>query len=146
MAPISFLSEDFGYVILCIFYTVVNHMYLAIQVGKARKKYKVLYPTMYSPDNNMFNCIQRAHQNTLESMPLFLVVLLLVGIVYPKFAAACGALYVTSRFSYAWGYYTGDPKKRLNGEYGAAGLAGLVVAMIYIGIRQLGCCDAYLPF
>lgn len=146
MAPIAFLPNDFGYVILCIVYTVINTIYLAIQVGKARKKHKVLYPAMYSNDNNLFNCVQRAHQNTLEGLPLFLVALLMVGIVYPKFAAACGALYVTSRFSYAWGYYTGDPKKRLNGEYGVAGLAGLFLAMVYIAIRQIGCCDAYFPF
>jgi len=146
MAFIKFLPEDYGYVILCIVYAVINNIYLAIKVGKARKEYKVLYPAMYSDKHDIFNCIQRAHQNTLEQLPIFFVMLILVGLAYPKFAAACGAIFVTSRFSYAWGYYTGDPKKRLNGEYGYAGILGLCIGLLCLGIRQLGCCDAYLPF
>nr|CAB3263824.1 microsomal glutathione S-transferase 3-like [Phallusia mammillata] len=146
MAPMDFLPDHFGYVILCIAYAVVNHFYLAFQVGKARKKYNVPYPALYSKESNIFNCIQRAHQNTLEGHPIFFVALLLVGIVYPKFAAACGAFYITSRFFYAWGYYTGDPKKRINSQIGLLGLFALLFAMLYIGIRQIGCCDAYLPF
>lgn len=94
----------------------------------------------------MFNCIQRAHQNTLESLPVVFVSVLLCGIVYPKFAAACGALYVTSRFSFAWGYYTGDPKNRARGKYGAIGMLGLFFAMFVSAIRQIGCFDSYLPF
>ncbi|CAK8683503.1 unnamed protein product [Clavelina lepadiformis] len=145
MVAIDFLPADFGYVLLCIVYCLIMNVYLAIQVGKARKKYEVLYPTMYSDKSQMFNCIQRAHQNTLEQLPVFFITLLLVGLAYPKFAAICGAIFVTSRFSYAWGYYTGDPKKRLNGTYGMAGLLGLYVGLIYLAFRQLGCFDAYLP-
>ncbi|CAK8683502.1 unnamed protein product [Clavelina lepadiformis] len=145
MVAIDFLPADFGYVLLCIVYCLIMNVYLAIQVGKARKKYEVFYPTMYSDKSQMFNCIQRAHQNTLEQLPVVFITMLLVGFVYPKFAAICGAIFVTSRFSYAWGYYTGDPKKRLNGGYAAVGYLGLFVALVYIAIRQLGCFDAYLP-
>lgn len=146
MPILEFLPKDFGYVILVIFYAVVNNIYLAIQVGKARKKYDVKYPAMYSDKEHIFNCYQRAHQNTLEGVGFFLVALLITGMAYPKYAAICGAIHVTSRFSYAWGYYTGDPKKRLNGEYGVAGLLGLLLGMLYVGVRQCGCMDEYLPF
>ena len=143
---IEFLPKDFSYVIFCIVYTIIMNIYLSIQVGKARKQYKVDYPAMYSDKSQIFNCIQRAHQNTLEQLPLFLVTLIIVGVPFPRFSALCGAVFVTSRFSYAWGYYTGDPKKRLNGEYGFAGMLGLLGGLIYIGLRQCGCFTEYLPF
>ncbi|XP_078481422.1 glutathione S-transferase 3, mitochondrial-like [Ciona intestinalis] len=146
MAPIDFLPKEFGYVVLCIVYSIIMNIYLTLQVGNARKKYKVLYPAMYSKDSNLFNCIQRAHQNTLEQLPLIYVALTIVGLACPKYAAVCGAIYITSRFSYAWGYYTGDPKKRMNGSYGYIGQLGLFLGMLYVGFKQLGCCDAYLPF
>ena len=139
----EFLPQDFSYVVFCLVYTIIMNIYLALQVGQARKKYGVKYPAMYS-DSNLFNCIQRAHQNTLEQLPLYLVSLILVGIAFPKFAAACGAIFVTSRFSYAWGYYTGDPAKRLNGEYGVVGMLGLLLGLVYVGLRQCGCCNQYL--
>ena len=143
---IEFLPKDFSYVIFCIVYTIITNIYLAIKVGKARKQYGVKYPAMYSDSSNLFNCIQRAHQNTLEQIPLFLVTLILVGVAFPKFAAACGAIFVTSRFSYAWGYYTGDPAKRLNGEYGVVGYLGLLLGLVYVGLRQCGCFNQYLNF
>ena len=89
------------------------NIYLSHKVGKARKQYKVDYPAMYSDKSQIFNCIQRAHQNTLEQLPLFLACLIIVGLAYPKFAAACGAVFLTSRFVYASGYSTGDPKSRM---------------------------------
>ncbi|KAJ6752697.1 MICROSOMAL GLUTATHIONE S-TRANSFERASE [Salix koriyanagi] len=49
---------------------------MGFQVGKARKKYNVPYPTLSAiesenKDAKPFNCVQRGHQNSLELMPVF---------------------------------------------------------------------------
>ena len=45
---------------------------MSLKVGKARKQFKIPYPVMYAEsshkDANAFNCVQRAHQNSLENL------------------------------------------------------------------------------
>lgn len=108
-----------------------------MQVGKARKKFNIPYPTMYSPDNVQFNCIQRAHQNTLENYPQFLVLLLLGGLEWPVVSAGAGIVYLAGRIAYAQGYYTGDPKKRMRGGFGLLGLLPLLGATVHLGLRLI---------
>ncbi|GFG35760.1 hypothetical protein Cfor_03933 [Coptotermes formosanus] len=110
---------------------------LMYEVGKARKKFNIPYPTMYSPDNNLFNCIQRAHQNTLESYPQFLFLLLLGGLEWPVVSAGAGVVFLASRIVYAQGYYTGDPKKRMRGAFGHLGLFALLGATVRFAVRLI---------
>ncbi|KAJ8287431.1 hypothetical protein COCON_G00000900 [Conger conger] len=117
MELLDILPPRFGYVILTYLYSWIMLTYLGVKVGGARKKYNVKYPTMYSDKEQVFNCIQRAHQNTLEVYPQWLVFQTIAALVYPTAAAVLGAIWVTSRFSYAWGYYTGDPAKRMHGPW-----------------------------
>ena len=116
-------------------------MWKAIQVGKARKKFDVKYPIMYSGENggvNEFNCIQRAHQNTLENYPQFLFFLTMGGMSCPKTCAAAGALWIAGRIAFALGYYTGKPEKRVQGAFAYAGYFTLVGCSIFNGIKMLG--------
>ncbi|XP_014843267.1 PREDICTED: microsomal glutathione S-transferase 3-like [Poecilia mexicana] len=128
----------YGYVILTYLYSWIMLGYLAVKVGGARKKYQVKYPAMYSDKDQIFNCIQRAHQNTLEVYPQWLVFQTIAAFVYPLTASVLGAIWVTSRFFYAWGYYTGDPSKRMNGAFGYIGYLGVVLMSIYISLQLLG--------
>lgn len=132
------VGDEYHYVLATLVYTIIMNVFLAVKVGQARKKHGVEYPTMYSEKDQVFNCVQRAHQNTLEQIPIFVALLLIVGVELPKFAAACGFIFVTSRFSYAYGYYTGNPKNRLNGEYGIIGYFGLFFGIIYMTLEMGG--------
>ncbi|KAK3553927.1 hypothetical protein QTP70_015279 [Hemibagrus guttatus] len=138
MEILDLLPANFGYVILTYFYSWVMLTYLGVNVGRARKKYDVKYPTMYSTKDDMFNCIQRAHQNTLEVYPQWLVFQTIAAIVYPTAASVLGVIWVTSRFSYAWGYYTGNPAKRMNGAYGYIGLFGVIILSLSVALQLLG--------
>ncbi|XP_012939578.1 microsomal glutathione S-transferase 3 [Aplysia californica] len=139
MAAINFqLSSDFGFVILVVVTGWVFLQYLAMNVMKARKKYDVKYPALYSDKSPEFNCVQRAHQNTLEVYPQFLIFLLLGGLQMPRLSAVFGILFLIGRFMYAQGYYTFDPSKRNRGAIAYIGFFGLFFNTIYFALNLLG--------
>jgi glutathione S-transferase len=112
------LPEHYGYVLLTACGSVFVNLWMGMNVGKARKKYEVKYPIMYSSEkggDNVFNCIQRVHQNTLENYPTYLFLLLVSGMQYPLCTTAAGISYLVGRIVYAKGYYSGDPSKRFPG-------------------------------
>ena len=131
------LPYGYGYVVLTAVGSLFVNMWMAFNVGKARKQYSIKYPTMYSPDNDKFNCIQRAHQNTLESYPQFLLLLMIGGLQYPRFAAGAGVVALLGRIAYAKGYYTGDPEKRRWGTFGYIGILGLLGSCLSLAVHEL---------
>jgi len=112
---------------------------------KARKKYGVHYPDLYAVKSenehaDAFNCVQRGHQNALEMLSSFYVMLLTAGYRHPIASAVAGASYLVGRFLYARGYSTGDPKKRANGALflwpgmlGLVGMSGVFAVELLMG-------------
>ncbi|XP_018022173.1 microsomal glutathione S-transferase 3 [Hyalella azteca] len=132
------IPAEYGYCVLVAVGSQFVLMWKAVQVGKMRKKFKIYYPVMYSPDNALFNCYQRAHQNTLEVYPQFLTCLAFGGLYNPTMSAAAGAVWVAGRVAYALGYYTGDPKKRMWGAFSYAGYLPLIYFSVRQGAKMLG--------
>jgi len=110
----------------------------SVQVALARRKYGVKEPTMYEDaEPSIFNCYQRAHQNTLGELPAFLAMLLYGGLGYPLISSAAGMLWIVGRIFYSTGYYTGDPSKRTQGSFNNVGMIILWTTTICYGVKQL---------
>lgn len=132
------LSPEYGYVVEVGVASTFLLLWQGIKVGQMRKKFKVEYPTMYSPDNKLFNCYQRAHQNTLENYPQFLMLLFTGGVQYPTINAVAGLVWIAGRISYSLGYYTGEPSKRMKGGYAYFGLLTMLGTTVSFALRLLG--------
>jgi len=131
------LPNDYGYVIITGIGAGLMVMWKGFRVGKARKQYGVEYPDMYSKESKTFNCIQRAHQNTLENLAQFYFLLTTGGLSCPRLAAAAGWVWIAGRVVYALGYSTGEPKKRVNGVFGYLGLLTLLGCSVHTAIQYI---------
>ncbi|EFX85348.1 microsomal glutathione S-transferase 3-like [Daphnia pulex] len=131
------LLPHYGSVILVGIASAFLLTWQGIQVGKMRKKFKITYPTMYSNDNTLFNCYQRAHQNTLENYPQFLMLLFIGGLQYPLVTAVAGLVWIAGKVSYSLGYYTGDPAKRMRGGYSYIGLLTMLGTSLCFAFKLL---------
>jgi glutathione S-transferase len=89
----------------------------------------------FHKDADAFNCIQRAHQNTLESMWQVLIATFACGLVYPVAAACSGTVYMLGRVVYGYGYAMGNPAYRTPGgilsHLGDMPLMGMALRIAY---------------
>ncbi|EAU92743.1 hypothetical protein CC1G_01788 [Coprinopsis cinerea okayama7 len=138
----ALVPQGFGYVGASLVSTVWLLLGQSFAVSSARKKAGIDYPQAYaekaqekaSKEALIFNCAQRAHQNTLENLPAVYISTIVTGLRYPIPAAAACALWVVSRISYTRGYITGDPKKRVGLLYGlgSISLLGSLLTATYV--------------
>ncbi|KAH6916930.1 hypothetical protein BKA70DRAFT_1250951 [Coprinopsis sp. MPI-PUGE-AT-0042] len=100
-----------------------------VKRAKAGIEYPQAYATKEQEENSLdariFNCAQRAHQNTLEHLPNVFVTTIIAGLSFPKTAAVGALLWTIGRVSYTQGYVTGDPKKRVSKLYSIGSVAML---------------------
>ncbi|KAH9858363.1 membrane-associated proteins in eicosanoid and glutathione metabolism [Lenzites betulinus] len=124
------LPKEFAYPAAAVVSTFYLLFWQSMRVGGARKRAGIAYPQVYAEqaeaaakkEAQVFNCTQRAHQNTLESIPIVVSSTLIAGLQYPVAAATMCGVYVVSRIFYTIGYSTGDPVKRNAGYIAYAGI------------------------
>jgi glutathione S-transferase len=105
--------EKYGYVALVSLLSLLVYAWMSIRVGQARMKSGVHAPAM-TGDEGLERAI-RAHLNTLEWLPIFLVSLWLFALFWnPLVAAGAGVVWVLGRIAYAIGY-SASPNKRAPG-------------------------------
>ncbi|KAI0714978.1 membrane-associated proteins in eicosanoid and glutathione metabolism [Earliella scabrosa] len=125
------LSKEYVYPVAAVLSSVYVLVWQTIKVGGARRRAKIEYPQVYAEkaeaavnkDALVFNCTQRAHQNTLEVWPLITSTTLIAGLTQPVVAASLCGTWVFCRILYTIGYSTGEPKKR--NLYGSAKISTL---------------------
>ncbi|XP_061047648.1 microsomal glutathione S-transferase 2 [Eubalaena glacialis] len=122
--------------------------YFALQVGKARSKYKVTPPAVSgSPE---FERIFRAQQNCVEFYPIFMITLWMAGWYFNQ-VHQTSLVYIYVRHQYFWGYSEAAKKKVRNtqelitGFRLSLGLLALLTVLGTVGIAN-GFLDEYLDF
>lgn len=119
--------QSHAYVAIVTLLALLTYFWMGLMVGRARAKSGIAAPAM-TGDPVLERTI-RAHYNTLEWLPLFLVPLWLFAIYWSDLiAAAVGVVWIVGRIVYALGYVA-DPKKR---EVGFL-IQALAVAVLLFG-------------
>ena len=123
---------------------------LGMRVGKARKELaekakkdgdenaddRFGLPKMqaegFSELAKTFNCVQRGHQQALETYGSFLALSLVGGLAFPVTTMVSGLLSMYARGKWADGYATGDPSKRYQsaGRHVWTALGNLMMASL----------------
>ena len=146
----TILPDDFGYVFLGLFLTVLANFYLVINVATRRKKFGIKYPALYADSSHIskdckkenvdeFNCAQRAHQNTCENISTVQLLGVVNGLLFPRFAGGCLAIYGVGRIIYGHGYISGGPDGRMaGGIITHLGDFPLMIATGYSAAKMLG--------
>ena len=99
-----------AYVAIVTLLALLTYFWMGLQVGRARAKSGIAAPAM-TGDPVLERTI-RAHYNTLEWLPLFLVPLWLFAIYWSDLIAAIvGLVWIVGRVVYQLGYVA-DPAKR----------------------------------
>lgn len=116
-----------AYVAIVTLLALLTYFWMGLEVGRARGKSGIQAPAM-TGDPILERAI-RAHYNTLEWLPLFLVPMWLFAIYWSDLiAAVIGLIWIVGRILYQRGYVA-DPAKR---ELGFM-IQALAVAVLLFG-------------
>ena len=99
-----------AYVAIVTLLALLTYVWMGLMVGRARGKTGIQAPAMTG--DPLLERHIRAHYNTLEWLPIFLVPLWLFAIYWSDLVAALvGVVWIVGRVIYQMGYVA-DPKKR----------------------------------
>ncbi len=124
-------------VYIVILLALILYTVLGMLVGRARAAHGVKAPATTGPEE--FERTFRTHQNTLESLIVFVPAVWIFGMVVdPLWAAIIGLLYIGGRIRYAVGYIGAAEKRGLGMMIGflttavlvLGSLVGLILTMI----------------
>ena len=124
-------------VYIVILLALIVYTALGFLVGRARKTHGVKAPAITGPEE--FERTFRVHQNTLESLIMFVPAVWIFGMVIdPLWAAVIGLVYIVGRVLYAMGYIRAAEKRGpgmmvsflANAVLLLGGLVGLIVDMM----------------
>ena len=119
--------QSHAYVAIVSLLALLTYFWMSLQVARARAKSGIHAPAM-TGDPVLERTI-RAHYNTLEWLPLFLVPLWLFAIYWSDLVAALvGLVWIVGRVVYQMGYVA-DPKKREVGFF----IQAIAVAVLLFG-------------
>lgn len=119
--------QSHAYVAIVTLLALLTYFWMGLQVGGARAKCGIAAPAM-TGDPVLERTI-RAHYNTLEWLPLFLVPLWLFAIYWSDLVAALvGVIWIVGRILYQRGYVA-EPGKREMGFM----IQALAVAVLLFG-------------
>ncbi|KAJ3895522.1 hypothetical protein GG344DRAFT_73040 [Lentinula edodes] len=137
MSSVIVVPQGFSYVAGALLSTVFLVTGQSAVVSTQRKAAGIKYPqssvARSTPVREMltrvhsFNCAQRAHQNTLENLPIIYTTTLVAALKFPKVAAAACAFWSLTRVLYTRGYISGDPAQRNKNGGSLYNLATLVL-------------------
>ncbi|THD74330.1 MAG: MAPEG family protein [Phenylobacterium sp.] len=105
--------KPLGWVALVTLLALATYFWMGLNVGRARGKSGIAAPAVTG--DPLLERAFRAHYNTLEWLPIFLVSMWLFAIYWNQLiAAALGVVWIIGRIMYATGYVA-DPSKRSTG-------------------------------
>ena len=112
------VKREYGYVILVgLSLYLTQQLILLIPVIKMRSQTKIKAPTLYPRDSEIkeldlktedvgkYMRAQRAHQNNVELMSVFMPIFLIIGLFKPKKTAIAGLIVLVFRILGGIGYF-----------------------------------------
>jgi glutathione S-transferase len=130
-AAFPIVSKAYGAVLLVnVIATGFLLVFMGASIGAARTKFiekakkegdkdaeaRFAYPKMYaegfSKEAKQFNCMQRGHQQPLETYTMFVAMSVIGGLKFPIATLCGGVLWMYARIKWAEGYSSGEPSKR----------------------------------